>query len=91
LSELKNIIIELDKCQKSLTNYLQSKKMSFPRFYFISDDDLLQILGSSEVRSITPHLMKLFDNCKNLLFGKNDKLVTGMESDEAESYEFEVP
>lgn len=63
--------------------------MSFPRFYFISDEDLLQILGSSEVRSISPHLLKLFDNCKNLQFGKGDKLVTGMESDEGEKYEFE--
>ena len=91
LGELKNISIELDKCQKSLTNYLQSKRMSFPRFYFISDEDLLQILGSSEVKSICPHLLKLFDNCRNLHFVKGDKLVTGMESDEQEKYEFEVP
>lgn len=41
--------------------------MCFPRFYFISDDDLLSILGNSDVDSITPHLMKLFDNCKRFI------------------------
>jgi dynein heavy chain len=52
LNDLKNISFDLDKCQKSLTNYLESKQMSFPRFYFISNDDLLQILGSSDPKSI---------------------------------------
>jgi len=90
-SELKNISAELDKCQKSLTNYLDTKKMSFPRFYFISDDDLLLILGSSDPRSISPHLLKLFDNCKDLIFGKNDKTLLGMVSDESEKFDFETP
>lgn len=91
LNELKNILIELEKCQKSLTSYLESKRMSFPRFYFISDDDLLQILGSSDPKSIAPHLMKLFDNCKELIFAKNDKIIGGMVSDEGEQYDFEAP
>ena len=65
--------------------------MSFPRFYFISDDDLLLILGSSEARSISPHLLKLFDNCKDLKFGKNDKFLNGMISDEGENFDFETP
>jgi dynein heavy chain len=52
LDELKGISFELDRCQKSLTNYLDSKKMVCPRFYFISDEDLLQILGSSDPKSI---------------------------------------
>lgn len=69
LDELRSISFELDRCQKSLTNYLDTKKAVFPRFYFISDDDLLQILGSSDPRNITPHLLKLFDNCKELTFG----------------------
>lgn len=90
LNELKNISAELDKCQKSLTNYLETKRMSFPRFYFISDDDLLLILGSSDPKSICGHLLKLFDNCKNLLFGKGDKYITGMVSDEGEEYNFET-
>jgi dynein heavy chain len=65
--------------------------MSFPRFYFISDDDLLQILGSSDPRAISPHLLKLFDNCKDLIFAKGDKQIVGMVSDEGEKYDFETP
>ena len=69
LEELKGISFELDKCTKSLTNYLDSKKMISPRFYFISDEDLLLILGNSDVRAIQPQMIKLFDNCKALTFG----------------------
>ena len=65
--------------------------MSFPRFYFISNDDLLQILGSSDPKAIQPYLLSLFDNCKRLVFGKGDKQMIGMVSDEGEEYEFETP
>jgi dynein heavy chain len=91
LDELKGISFELDRCQKSLTNYLDSKKFISPRFYFISDEDLLQILGSSDVKAIQPHMLKLFDNCKELTFGPGNKTITHMTSDEAEKYVFEQP
>lgn len=89
--DLKNIAYELDRCQKSLTNYLESKQMSFPRFYFISNDDLLQILGSSDPMTIQPFLLSLFDGCKRLLFGPGNKQIVGMQSDEGEKYDFETP
>jgi dynein heavy chain len=91
LGELKNISNELEKCQKSLSNYLETKRFAFPRFYFISDDDLLSILGSSDPKNIQQHLLKLFDNCKVITFGKGDKQINGMISDEDESYDFETP
>ena len=52
LNQLKGISAELDKCQKSLTQYLESKRMVLARFYFISDEDLLQILGTSDPKAI---------------------------------------
>ena len=91
LGELKNISNELEKCQKSLSNYLETKRFAFPRFYFISDDDLLSILGSSDPKNIQQHLLKLFDNCKILIFGKGDKQINGMVSDEDERYDLETP
>lgn len=89
--ELSGIKFALDRCTKSLTNYLDSKKMISPRFYFISDEDLLELLGSSDVKAIQPHMLKLFDNCKELTFGQGNKIITHMTSDEAEKYAFETP
>jgi dynein heavy chain len=90
LPQLKTLALDFDKSQKSLSDYLNSKKVCFPRFYFISDDDLLSILGSSECTAITPHLMKLYDNCKALNI-ENNKVIKGMTSEESESYEFKEP
>lgn len=88
LIQIKSLQTSFDKSQKSLTDYLNSKKKCFPRFYFISDEDLLSILGSSDPLNIQPHLIKLFDNCKSLYFERN-KSISAMSSDEGEDYKFE--
>ncbi|KZC13452.1 Dynein heavy chain 10, axonemal [Dufourea novaeangliae] len=60
--EFESMIHGLDKCQKSLTDYLNSKRAVFPRFTFLSDDELLNILGSGVPTAIQEHVGKMFDN-----------------------------
>ena len=91
MKELEMTLFDLEKNQKSLTNYLDSKRFILPRFYFVPDDDLLQILGTSDPKAITPHLIKLYDNNKEMTFGAGNKTITHMTSDEGECYAFETP
>lgn len=48
-------------------------------------------MGSSDPTNIQPHLLKLFQNCKDLLFYDNQKQVVGMVSSESESFTFTNP
>lgn len=88
LATLASLSDRLDKCQKSLSDYLDTKRSAFPRFFFISDDELLSVLGSSDPTSICIHLLKLFDNVKNISFGRNNKVVEAMSSVEKEGFDF---
>jgi dynein heavy chain len=71
--QLNDMNTRLEEIQKSLDMYLETKKVIFPRFYFISNDDLLEILGQSKnPQAVQPHLKKLFDNIKSLKLQKSN-------------------
>ncbi|XP_034494845.1 dynein heavy chain 10, axonemal isoform X4 [Ailuropoda melanoleuca] len=91
LADLQHISEGLEKCQKSLNDYLDSKRNAFPRFFFISDDELLSILGNSDPLCVQEHMIKMYDNIALLRFhdGENgEKLVSAMISAEGEVMEF---
>lgn len=61
VSMLPQVSAQLDICQKALSDFLEEKRDRFPRFYFIGDDDLLEILGQSKTPAvIQAHLKKIF-------------------------------
>ena len=59
LEDLHSLSAGLEKCQKSLNDYLDAKRNAFPRFFFISDDELLSILGSSDPECVQEHMIKV--------------------------------
>lgn len=57
----------------ALQDYLETKRIAFPRFYFVAPADLLDILSKgSNPQLILRHLPKNFDNVHNLTFHTDD-------------------
>ena len=58
---------ELEKCEKALNEYLEVKKNIFPRFYFVSNAALLDILSNgNNPPKIVPHVGSVFDGVGDL-------------------------
>jgi dynein heavy chain, axonemal len=71
---LNNLLSQLEMCEKALQDYLETKRIAFPRFYFVAPADLLDILSKgSNPQLILRHLSKCFDSVCNMEFRRNDK------------------
>ena len=61
LDTLNDMNLKLEEIQKSLDMYLETKRQIFPRFYFLSNDDLLEILGQSKNPEAVRSIVETFD------------------------------
>lgn len=52
---------KMEEIQKKVEEYLDEKRTEFPRLYFISNDELLQLLSQHNIEGVEPQLNKLFD------------------------------
>ncbi|XP_057629488.1 dynein axonemal heavy chain 9 isoform X4 [Chionomys nivalis] len=95
--KLEDLQSRLCLCEKALAEYLDTKRLAFPRFYFLSSSDLLDILSNGTApQQVQRHLSKLFDNMAKMQFqldaSKNPtKTSLGMYSKEEEYVAFSEP
>eukprot|EP00947_MAST-08B_sp_MAST-8B-sp1_P001611 g1611.t1 len=68
----------LDKCMKSLSEFLAAKQREFPRFYFVSQSALLDILSNGEKpRKVVSHITKVFLSTASLTLSEENDPATG--------------
>ena len=77
--ELEKIQSNLSLCEKALAEYLEAKRLAFPRFYFASSADLLDILSNgNQPLLVARHLTKLFDAMAKITMQIEDGLTTNI-------------
>ena len=83
--QLERLADLLTKIQKALGEYLERERASFPRFYFVGDEDLLEIIGNSKnLPRLQKHFKKMFAGVHSIVLDEDHAQVLGLASKEGE-------
>lgn len=75
MNALKNNNAVFEVIQKALDELLEKKREVFQRFFFLSNDELLEILSQAKnLKAVIPHLRKCFENIVKLDFDNLDSV-----------------
>jgi dynein heavy chain 1 len=89
---LQSFTQSLQMIQKALGEYLEKQRSNFARFYFVGDEDLLEIIGNSKmIKNVQRHFPKMFAGITTLNYDHDGDHLIGMNSREGESVPFAKP
>ncbi|XP_047023303.1 cytoplasmic dynein 2 heavy chain 1 [Helicoverpa zea] len=94
---LDSISEQLLACQSALNLYIDEKRSVFPRLYFLSDDDLLELLGQARAGAegreavMQTHLKKLFPGITGVRLGPGDMSITALCTHYGETFQLDHP
>lgn len=78
--KLDDLLQRLDQISKGLNDFLNFKRQQFPRFFFLSNEELLGILVSSrEPDDVQPYLSKVFSGVSSFVHATHEGVMS-MES-----------
>ena len=89
---LERLADSLTKIQNALGEYLERERASFPRFYPVGDEDLLEIIGNSkDILRIMKHLKNMFAGISTISLDEDLTRIEGILSREGETVPFKSP
>ena len=67
INVLNGLNLQLEIVQKKLNDLLAAKRVNFPRFYFLSNEDLLEMIGQAKnPATINKHIKKIYEGINSI-------------------------
>ncbi|CAN6639183.1 dynein heavy chain, cytoplasmic [Trichomonascus vanleenenianus] len=91
-SSIERLLDLLNKVQKALGEYFEKERQRFARFYFIGDEDLLEIIGNSnDISRTEKHLSKMFSGISSFEIDQESSAIIAVRSKEGEVLKLSSP